>query len=66
VEERIERGSAGYSRPPLARMLRLHEWLMENRYPIAERWRRNSRYRPRPSQRDVNFMRDQMGLPIGV
>lgn len=64
VEERIERGSAGYSRPPLARMLRLHEWLMENRYPNCRKMAEEFEVSAKTVQRDVNFMRDQMGLPI--
>jgi predicted DNA-binding transcriptional regulator YafY len=63
-EERIERGGAGYSRPPLARMLRLHEWLMDNRYPNCRRMAEEFEVSAKTVQRDVNFMRDQMGLPI--
>jgi len=63
-EERMERGSAGHSRPPLARMLRLHEWLMGNRYPNCRRLAEEFEVSAKTVQRDVNFMRDQMGLPI--
>jgi predicted DNA-binding transcriptional regulator YafY len=55
---------AGYSRPPLARMLRLHEWLMENRYPNCRKMAQEFEVSAKTVQRDVNFMRDQMGLPI--
>ena len=61
VEERIERG---HSRPPLARMVRLHEWLMANRYPNCRKIAEEFEVSGKTVQRDVNFMRDQMGLPI--
>ena len=61
MEERIERG---YSRPPLVRMLRVHEWLMANRYPNCTKIAEEFEVSPKTVQRDVNFMRDQMGLPI--
>jgi predicted DNA-binding transcriptional regulator YafY len=59
-----EVGVAGYSRPPLARMLRLHEWLMANRYPNCRKIAREFEVSAKTVQRDVNFMRDQMRLPI--
>jgi len=62
--ERAERAGAGYSRPPLARMMRLHEWLMENRYPNCRKIAREFEVSAKTVQRDINFMRDQMGLPI--
>ncbi len=62
--ERIERGIVGYSRPPLARMLRLHECLMANRYPNCRKIAEEFEVSAKTVQRDVNFMRDRMGLPI--
>jgi predicted DNA-binding transcriptional regulator YafY len=59
-----ERASAGYSRPPLARMMRLHEWLTANRYPNCRKMAEEFEVAPKTIQRDINFMRDQMGLPI--
>ncbi len=61
VDERLGRG---YSRPPLARMLRIHEWLMGNRYPNCRKIAEEFEVSAKTVQRDVNFMRDQMGLPI--
>ena len=61
VETRIGRG---YSRPPLARMMRLHEWLMANRYPNCRKIAEEFEVSGKTVQRDVNFMRDRMGLPI--
>jgi hypothetical protein len=56
--------SAGYSRPPLARMLRLHQCMMENTYPNCRQMAEEFEVAAKTVQRDVNFMRDQMRLPI--
>lgn len=63
-EERRERAAAGYSRPPLARMMRLHERLIANRFPNCRKMAQEFEVSTKTVQRDVNFMRDQMGLPI--
>ena len=60
----IERSERGHSRPPLARMVRLHEWLMANRYPNCRKIAEEFEVSGKTVQRDINFMRDQMGLPI--
>ncbi len=60
----VDSGAAGHSRPPLARMLRLHEWLVANRYPNCRRMGEEFEVSAKTVQRDVNFMRDQMRLPI--
>jgi predicted DNA-binding transcriptional regulator YafY len=57
-------GATGFSRPPLARMLRLHEWLMGDRYPNCRKLAEEFEVSAKTVQRDVNFMRDRMGLPI--
>lgn len=62
--EGSDRGAAGYSRPPLARMMKLHEWLTENRYPNCRQMAEEFEVSAKTVQRDVNFMRDRMGLPI--
>jgi hypothetical protein len=59
-----ERGVAGYSRPPLARMLRLHQCMMENTYPNCRQMAEEFEVAAKTVQRDINFMRDQMRLPI--
>ena len=64
VREGSERGAAGYSRPPLVRMMKFHEWLMENRYPNCRQMAEEFEVSAKTVQRDVNFMRDRMGLPI--
>jgi predicted DNA-binding transcriptional regulator YafY len=58
------RSERGYSRPPLARMVRIHDWLMANRYPNCRKIAEEFEVSPKTVQRDINFMRDQMGLPI--
>jgi predicted DNA-binding transcriptional regulator YafY len=45
-------------------MLKLHERLMENRYPNCRKMAEEFEVSAKTIQRDVNFMRDQMGLPI--
>jgi predicted DNA-binding transcriptional regulator YafY len=45
-------------------MLRLHECLMANRYPNCRKIAEEFEVSAKTVQRDVNFMRDQMGLPI--
>ena len=64
MQEHPDRSGAGYSRPPLARMLRLHQSLMENRYPNCRQMAEEFEVAAKTIQRDINFMRDQMRLPI--
>jgi predicted DNA-binding transcriptional regulator YafY len=45
-------------------MLRVHEWLMANRYPNCRKIAEEFEVSAKTVQRDVNFMRDQLGLPI--
>jgi predicted DNA-binding transcriptional regulator YafY len=63
-KETEEPGFAVHSRPPLARMVRLHEWLMADRYPNCRKLAEEFEVSAKTVQRDVNFMRDRMGLPI--
>ncbi|MGA3172370.1 MAG: WYL domain-containing protein [Chthoniobacteraceae bacterium] len=65
--EIVESGHPGekrHSRAPLARMARLHEWLMANRFPNCRKLADEFEVSAKTVQRDVNFMRDQLGLPI--
>ena len=45
-------------------MLRLHEWLIGNRFPNCRKIATELKVSTKTVQRDLNFMRDQMGLPI--
>lgn len=53
-----------WSRPPLARMLHIHEALQEEAYPSAVTLARSLEVSRKTVQRDVDFMRDRLGLPI--
>ncbi len=52
------------ARPPLARMLGIHNLLRDGTYPNCQRLARSMEVTPKTIQRDVNFMRDQLHLPI--
>lgn len=53
-----------HSRPPLARMMRIHEELQANRLPNATRLSRLLETSTKTIARDIAFMRDQLKLPI--
>ncbi|MDX6767674.1 MAG: WYL domain-containing protein [Candidatus Methylacidiphilales bacterium] len=53
-----------HSRPPLARMLRLHEELSAGRHPNCRSMAREFEVSDKTIQRDFDFMRDQLGLPL--
>jgi predicted DNA-binding transcriptional regulator YafY len=52
------------SRPPLARMLRIHEKLKHQRHPNCQKLAEELEVSSKTIQRDILFMRDQLGLPI--
>ena len=54
----------GNARPPLARMLRIHEELQTGDPTNCQRLAAQLEVSPRTVQRDIDFMRDQLGLPI--
>src|SRR6266487_5078012 len=53
-----------YSRPPLARMMRVHTLLQSRRYPNCRKLADELEVSPKTVQRDLDFMRYSMGLPI--
>lgn len=53
-----------FSRPPLARMLRIHECFQSSAYPNCTTLGRVLEVAAKTIQRDIEFMRDQLGLPI--
>ena len=56
---------APISRPPLARMLRIHEWLRAgDRLANCRALARELEVSYKTVQRDIDFMRDQLELPI--
>ncbi len=54
----------GVSRPPLERMLRIHDALSEQRYPNSSTLAASLEVNPKTILRDLEFMRDRMNLPI--
>jgi proteasome accessory factor B len=59
-----KRKPAGLSRPPLERMLRLHEKLKAGSLPNCRKLAEELEVSPKTIQRDIDFMRDRLGLPI--
>jgi predicted DNA-binding transcriptional regulator YafY len=55
---------AGASRPPLARMVKIHEMLAAGRLPNCSRLAGVFEVSYKTVQRDIDFMRDQLLLPI--
>ena len=53
-----------HTRPPLLRMQRIHESLSAKRYPNCGKLARELEVTPKTVQRDIDYMRDQLGLPI--
>ncbi len=52
------------SRPPLERMLRIHQALQSNSYPNASKLAREIEVASKTIHRDIEFMRDRLGLPV--
>jgi predicted DNA-binding transcriptional regulator YafY len=52
------------TRPPLERMLRIHQALKTGDYPNATQLARDLEVSTKSIHRDVEFMRDRLGLPI--
>ena len=52
------------SRPPLARMLRIHERLKGDRFPNCSQLALDLECATKTVQRDIDFMRDRLDLPI--
>ena len=52
------------TRPPLLRMIRIHDLLSAGRYPNCSLLAREFEVSAKTVQRDVDFMRDQLVLPI--
>ncbi len=58
-------GSTGtHSRPPLERMLQIHEAIQSGSFPNASRLAAKLEVSRKSIQRDLDFMRDRLGLPI--
>ncbi|MDD5199441.1 MAG: WYL domain-containing protein [Terrimicrobiaceae bacterium] len=70
MPKKVERKFAGAaaaaraSRPPLARMLAIHNQLAAGRFPNCFKLARELEVATKTIHRDVEFMRDQLGLPL--
>ena len=53
-----------YSRPPLERMLRIHQSLQAGGFPNAGRLSREIEVSTKTIHRDLEFMRDRLNLPV--
>jgi predicted DNA-binding transcriptional regulator YafY len=53
-----------YSRPPLERMMRMHQRLKAGRYPNCRKLADELEVSTKTVQRDIDFMRYRLGLPI--
>ncbi|HEV2438159.1 MAG TPA: WYL domain-containing protein [Verrucomicrobiae bacterium] len=53
-----------HSRPPLERMLRIHQAVSSGRFPNASTLAREIEVATKTIHRDIEFMRDRLGLPI--
>ncbi len=53
-----------HSRPPLERMLRIHQSLQSGKFPNASTLARKIEVSTKSIHRDIEFMRDRLGLPI--
>lgn len=61
--ETVKRSSPG-SRPPLERMLNIHRAVQSGTYPNATSLARELEVSTKSVHRDLEFMRDRMGLPL--
>ncbi|MGO8836099.1 MAG: helix-turn-helix transcriptional regulator [Limisphaerales bacterium] len=53
-----------HSRPPLERMLRIHQALKSGKFPNASTLAREIEVATKTIHRDIEFMRDRLGLPV--
>lgn len=52
------------SRPPLGRMLQIHQQLKAGKFPNCRKLAETLEVSTKTIQRDIDFMRDRLGLPI--
>ncbi len=53
-----------HSRPPLERMLRIHQALQSGKFPNATTLAREVEVTTKTIHRDIEFMRDRLNLPV--
>src|SRR5256714_2937806 len=59
-----KKGDRGFSRPPLERMMRVHAALKARHFPNCQKIAAELEVSAKTIQRDIDFMRDRLGLPI--
>lgn len=64
VPKRDAKSTVQKTRPPLKRMLHIHAALLEGKYPNATKLAAELEVSTRSVMRDIDFMRDQLELPI--
>jgi hypothetical protein len=62
--QKIPAASALHSRPPLERMLRIHQALQGGGFPNASKLASEIEVATKTIHRDIEFMRDRLNLPI--
>ncbi len=55
---------SGVSRPALWRVLEIHKIILAGRYPNCSTLAAEIEVTPKTIQRDMSFMRDQLGMPL--
>lgn len=64
VRTTTKRAAGIHSRPPLARMLQLHQQIQAGQFPNCRKLANELEVSSKTIQRDIDFMRDRLGLPI--
>lgn len=64
MTSRNKKASQPQSRPPLERMMRIHQAIASGKYPNATKLAAEIEVVTKTIHRDIEFMRDRMGLPI--
>ena len=59
-----DKNSSPLSRPPLERMLRIHQLIQAGGFPNATALARELEVNTKPIHRDLEFMRDRLNLPV--
>ncbi len=60
----VEQEAQRHSRPPLERMLRIHQAIQSGRFPNASTLARDLEVCTKSVHRDIEFMRDRLELPL--
>ena len=64
MPNRAQTKSAPHTRPPLDRMLRIHQMVQAADFPNATRMAKELEVSTKSVHRDIEFMRDRLNLPI--